>query len=205
MRILLTGLVPGLLLIFGMLLTLPWKCLSTLIFGLMIAERIFLLLGALSLLVLVSFYLLLSLLLMVWFGGPQKSMVMLSWSVAVLFCLFQVSCRLFSVLNSGVLLLLCRLTGPCHLGIDNLDVARSIGRLLDFDYLAKPLLLVKDGDLIDLAQYMIRTRGRDTVRVTKVVGHAKDVDVPQGRVRLVDPQGNAEADAAADFRSSSSV
>ena len=46
---------------------------------------------------------------------------------------------------------------------------------------------------------MIRTRGRETVRVTKVEGHAEDVDVQQGRVRLVDQQGNAEADAAADL------
>ena len=46
---------------------------------------------------------------------------------------------------------------------------------------------------------MIRTRGRDTVRVTKVKGHAEDVDVQQGRVRLVDQQENAEADTAADL------
>ncbi len=32
---------------------------------------------------------------------------------------------------------------PCHLGIDNLNVARSIGRLLDHDRLVKPLFLVK--------------------------------------------------------------
>ena len=38
-----------------------------------------------------------------------------------------------------------------------------------------------------------------TVRVTKVMGHAKDVDVQQGRARLVDQHGNAEADAAADL------
>ena len=41
---------------------------------------------------------------------------------------------------------------PCHLGIDNLNVARSIGRLLDYDCLTGPLPLVKDGDLIALAQ-----------------------------------------------------
>ena len=46
---------------------------------------------------------------------------------------------------------------------------------------------------------MIRARGRETVRVTKVMGHAEDVDVQQCRVRLVDQQGNAEADAAADL------
>ena len=53
---------------------------------------------------------------------------------------------------------------PCHLGIENLDVARTIGRLLDRDCLAKLLPLVKDGDLVALAQYMIRTRARQTVR-----------------------------------------
>ena len=65
--------------------------------------------------------------------------------------------------------------------------------------------LVKDGDLIALVRYMIRSRGRETVRVTKVKGHAEDVDVQgvlrmlQGRVRLVDQHGNAEAVAAADL------
>ena len=87
---------------------------------------------------------------------------------------------------------------PRHFGIDNLNVARSIGRLLDSGRLDKPLPLVKDGDLIALVQYMIRTRGRETVRVTKVKGHAEVVDVQQGRVRLLDQQGNAEADTAAD-------
>ena len=88
---------------------------------------------------------------------------------------------------------------PCHLGIDNLNVVRSIGRLLDADCLAKPFPLVKDGDLIALVQVMIRTRGRDTVRVTKVKGHAKEDDVQHGHVRLIDQQGNVEADIAADL------
>ena len=82
---------------------------------------------------------------------------------------------------------------PCHLGIDNLNVARSIGCLLDCDCLSKPLPLIKDGDLVALARCMIRARGRETVRVTKVKGHAEDADVQQGRVRLLDKQGNAEA------------
>ena len=71
--------------------------------------------------------------------------------------------------------------------------------LLDRDCLAKPLPLVKDGDLVALTQYMIRTRDREMVRVTKVKGHATDTDVEQGRVRLEDQLGNAEADAAADL------
>ena len=46
---------------------------------------------------------------------------------------------------------------------------------------------------------MIRTRGRQTVGVTKVTGHATNADVEQGRVRLEDQLGNAEADTAADI------
>ena len=53
--------------------------------------------------------------------------------------------------------------------------------------------------MIALARYMVRTQGRETVRVTKVKGRAEDVGVQQGRVRLADQQGNAEADAAADL------
>ena len=87
---------------------------------------------------------------------------------------------------------------PCHLGIDNLNVARTVGRLLDRDNLVKPLPLIKDCNLIALVQYMIRTWGRETVRVTKVKEHAEDADVQSGRVRLEDQLGNAEADTAAD-------
>ena len=51
--------------------------------------------------------------------------------------------------------------------------------------------MVKDGDLVALAQYMIRTRGWQTVRVTEVKGHATDAGGEQGRVRLLDQVGNA--------------
>ena len=88
---------------------------------------------------------------------------------------------------------------PCHLGIDNLNVARTVGRLLDHGCLTKPLPLVKDGDLVALPQYLIRTRGRETARVTKVKGHATDSDVELGRVRVENKLGNAEADTAADL------
>ena len=132
---------------------------------------------------------------MAWFGALQKSTAMLAWSVAVLLSLFLVLCN---EACSGELFLLCRRTGLVIEVLTTFCVARSIGRLLDHDSLVKHLLLVKDGDLIALARYMIRTRGRETVRVTKVKGHAEDVDVQQGRVRLADQQGNSEADTAAD-------
>ena len=57
---------------------------------------------------------------------------------------------------------------PCHLGIDNLIVAWSIGRLLDHGSLSTPLPLVKDGDLVAVVQHVLHTRRPDTIRVTKV-------------------------------------
>ena len=43
-----------------------------------------------------------------------------------------------------------------HLGIDNLNVVRFIGRLLDHGSFSTPLPLVKDGDLIAVVQHMIQ-------------------------------------------------
>ena len=63
-----------------------------------------------------------------------------------------------------MLLFLC--FGVLLKSIDNLNVARTVGCLLDKDRLVKPLPLVKDVDLVALVQYMIRTGGRETVRVT---------------------------------------
>ena len=64
--------------------------------------------------------------------------------------------------------------------------------------MVKPLPLVKVGDLVALVQYIIRTRGRETVRVTKVKGNAEDADVQSGRDRFEDQHGTAEVDTAAD-------
>ena len=88
-----------------------------------------------------------------------------------------------------VLILAMQANLPCPLGVDNLHVAGTVGRLRDGDCLDKPLPLIKDGDLVALVQYMIRIRGREMVRVTKVKGHAEDADVHSGRVRLEDQLG----------------
>ena len=46
---------------------------------------------------------------------------------------------------------------PGHLGIDILNVVRSIGRLLDHGSLSEALPLVKDEDLIAIIQHMIHS------------------------------------------------
>ena len=101
----------------------------------MVAEMIFLLQVALKLLVLVCTCLLLSLLLTVRFGETAEE-----YGDARL-----ERCRAFlpvpGVMQTvqraefwGAIIAL-QAYWPCHLGTDNLNVARSIGRLLDFDWL----------------------------------------------------------------------
>ena len=50
-----------------------------------------------------------------------------------------------------------------------------------------------------LIERMLLRRGLDTVRITKVKGHADEGMVLDGRVREVDRIGNDAADEAADF------
>ena len=74
-----------------------------------------------------------------------------------------------------------------------------VSRLLDGHLGSVPLELVKDGDLLLLVGGMLHLRGLDTVRITKVKGHADEGMVLDGRVRELDKLGNDAADEAADF------
>ena len=76
---------------------------------------------------------------------------------------------------------------------------RHVGRLLDGHRGSLPLEFVKDGDLILLIERMLHLRGLDTVRITKVKGHADEGMVLDGRVRELDRIGNNAADEAADI------
>ena len=98
----------------------------------------------------------------------------------------------------GVILAL-QSSGAVHLGVDNLGVVRHVGRLLDGRPGSIPFELLKDGDLLLLIDKMLRLRGPDTVRISKVKGHADEAMVLNGQVREVDRLGNNAADEAADF------
>ena len=86
---------------------------------------------------------------------------------------------------------------PGHLELDSLNV-RAIAKLLDHATLFTPLPLFKNGDLIACVRHMILARGPETVRTTKVQGHATEAGVEQGGVRPEDKFANADADTAAD-------
>ena len=85
-----------------------------------------------------------------------------------------------------------------HLGVDNLGVVRHVDRLLCGCRGPKPFELVNDGDLLLLIERMLHLRGLDTVRISKVKGHA-DGMVLRGQVRREDRLGNDAVDEAADF------
>ena len=98
----------------------------------------------------------------------------------------------------GVILALQAYSG-IHVGIDNLNVLRGVAALLSRNVPRSPLPLVKDGDLLAMIKSMLRLRGFDTVKVSKVKGHATRAMVDNGEVRLEDLVGNNGADAAVDF------
>ena len=74
----------------------------------------------------------------------------------------------------------------CYLGVDNLNVVRLVGRVLGGHRCSTPVELVKE----------LQRSGLDTVRITKVEGHADHAMVLDGRVREQDRVGNNAADEA---------
>ena len=89
----------------------------------------------------------------------------------------------------GVILALQAYSG-IHIGIDNLNVLRGVAALLSHDVPRSPLPLMKDGDLLTTIHSMLSLRGFDTVKVSKVKGHATRAMVDNGNVRLEDLVGN---------------
>ena len=61
-------------------------------------------------------------------------------------------------------------TNAVHLGVDNLNVVRHVGRLLDGLSTVRPFELVDDGDLIILIRKLLSIRGAGTVCISKVKG-----------------------------------
>ena len=64
---------------------------------------------------------------------------------------------------------------------------------------SRPFELLPDGDLLVLIERMLHIRGLDTVRISKVKGHADEAMVRAGAVRGLDKLGNDGADEAADL------
>ena len=74
-----------------------------------------------------------------------------------------------------------------HLGVDNLDVVRHVGRILDGRVSSRPRELLPDGDPLLLFERMLHFREMNIVRTSKVKGHADEALVRAGAVRYLDP------------------
>ena len=80
-----------------------------------------------------------------------------------------------------------------------MNVLRGVAALLSHKVPRSPLPLLKDGDLLFTIHSMLCLRGFDSVKVSKVKGHATRAVVASGDVRLEDLVGNKGADVAADL------
>ena len=100
--------------------------------------------------------------------------------------------------NWGVILALQACT-PVFVGVDNKNGVNHVGNLISGQWRGRPFPLVKDGDLLQLVEDIVRLRGGRTVRVCRVKGHATEDMVARGMVRRADLVGNNLADDAADL------
>ena len=75
----------------------------------------------------------------------------------------------------------------------------GVAALLSHKVPRSPHPLIKDGDLLATIHSMLRLCGFDSVKVSKVLGHATRAMVDNGDVRLEDLVGNNGAGAAADL------
>ena len=91
--------------------------------------------------------------------------------------LFLAPCILFSRAEFLGVILALQAPDAVHLGIDNLNVGRHVGRLLDGVPAPPSFKLDDDGDLIGLIRKMLCSRGEGTVCISKVKGHAEEEPV----------------------------
>ena len=128
-----------------------------------------------------------------WFGRRCLLVILVNLSVVSCLTLFVVLFSLSSVLNFGVLFLLC--SAPLVFIL----VLTILTRILEGRVPCRPFELTFDGDLLVIIERMIHLRSVQSTKVSKVKGHADDDMVAVGRVRVEDRIGNDFAGSSADF------
>lgn len=88
--------------------------------------------------------------------------------------------------------------GPVHIGTDSQSFRDKATKLIDMVERGRkpkrPWSTQKDGDLWIMLHEMVRQKGCESIKITKVKGHATDVNVEDGKVDIKDKQGNDKAD-----------
>ena len=86
-----------------------------------------------------------------------------------------------------------------HFGVDNSAVVRRLQKLLRArGHHRRPWGLQDDGDIWQCIAQCIRQQRVEAYKITKVTGHATDLDVAQGKVTQRDKHGNDSADKEAE-------
>ena len=98
-----------------------------------------------------------------------------------------------------VVILALQCSSAVHLSVDNLNVVCHVSRILDGRVACRPFELTFDVDLLTIIERMVYQRGIQSVKISKVKGHADDDMVAVGSVRVEDKIGDDLADRAADF------
>ena len=144
---------------------------------------------------------------LVMLGGIVGGDTLLSWGPlgmglsihARVFVRFPDLSRLFRGLSFGRPSLHSQSLDTIHLRVNNPDVVRDVGRLLDGVEHSRPVGLENDWDLIALVREMIDRWSEGTACISKVKGCAGEDMVRQEQVRGLDREGNHRADEGADF------
>ena len=101
-------------------------------------------------------------------------LVMVLWFPPVVTAQFLGLCRLLKGLSFGGVILALQASDGVHLGGDNLGVVRHVGWILDGRVSSLPCELLPDGDHLLPIERMLHVRGLNTVRISKVKGHADE-------------------------------
>ena len=115
--------------------------------------------------------------------GMMMLVMVLWFPLVVVFC--SVPVPLQTVQRAGLwgVILALQAYDGVHLGVDNLEVVRHVGRILDGKLSSRPFEFLPDGDLLFLIDRMLHIRGLGTVRISKVKGLADEAMVRAGTVR----------------------
>ena len=139
-------------------------------------------------------------------GVVVGGVMLIVFALRVLFRLVEASvrslglCRLFKGLRCGGAILALQSADAVHVEGRGREGGLTIRVwFVMLGVCLMVIMVVKDGDLLLLIDWMLRRRGLDTVRITKVKGHAGPEMVLDGRVRELDKLGDDAADEAADF------
>jgi len=88
---------------------------------------------------------------------------------------------------------------PTHQATDSMAYLLKASKILLGKLPRKPFNIIPDGDLWEWFAKIVKAKGAEAVRLTKVKGHATEEMVKQGKVKEEHKVGNDFSDEAADI------